>query len=99
MVQKHVTTGDYKGVVLALNFPLLLVPKKDGSLRSVIDFLRVNKVTVDDHYPLPVLRDTCLCLWGRETPFSSLDLLLGYWQLPMAPESHEITAFSTPTGH
>ncbi len=31
--------------------------------------------------------------------FSSLDLLSGYWQMPLAPESREITAFSTPTGH
>ncbi len=31
--------------------------------------------------------------------FTSLDLVSGYWQLPMAPESREITAFSTPDGH
>ncbi len=37
------------------NSPLFLVPKKDGMLRPVIDFRRVNEVTVDDHYPLPVL--------------------------------------------
>ncbi len=37
------------------NSPLFLVPKKDGTLRPVIDFRRVNEVTVDNHYPLPVL--------------------------------------------
>ncbi len=31
--------------------------------------------------------------------FTSLDFVSGYWQLPMAPESREITAFSTPNGH
>ncbi len=93
--------------------PLFLVPKKDGNLRpvidfwrvnevtvdDVIDFRRVNEVTVDDHYPLPVLRDLLMCLRRRNKVFSSLDLLIGYWQLPMAPESREVTAFSTPNGH
>ncbi len=37
---------------------------------------------------------------GRgNTIFSSLDLLSGYWQLPMAPESREITVFSKGKGH
>ncbi len=59
----------------------------------------LNEVTVDDHYPLPVLRDLLLCLGRGNKVFSSLDLLSGYWHLPMAPESREITAFSTPNGH
>ncbi len=81
------------------NSPLFLVPKKDGSLRPVIDFRRVNEITVDDHYPLPVLRDLLMSLGRGSTIFSSLDLLSGYWQLPMTPESREITAFSTGKGH
>ncbi len=39
------------------NSPLFWVPKKDITLRPVIGFRRVSEVTVDDHYPLPVLRD------------------------------------------
>ncbi len=88
-----------QGVIQELNSPwnspLFWVPKKDGSLRPVIDFWRVNEVTVDDHYPLPVLRDLLMCLGRGNKVFSSLDLLSGYWQLPMAPESKEVTAFST----
>lgn len=81
------------------NSPLFLVPKKDGSYRPVIDFRRVNTATVDDHFPLPVLRDLLMCLGRGNKVFTSLDLVSGYWQLPMAPESREITAFSTPHGH
>ncbi len=39
------------------NSPLFLVPKKDGQYRPAIYFRRVNEVTEDDRYPLPVLRD------------------------------------------
>ncbi len=81
------------------NSPLFLVPKKDGTLRPVIEFRRVNEVTVDDHYPLPVLRNLLMCLGRGNKVFSSLDLLSGYWQLPMAPESRDVTAFSMPNGH
>ncbi len=81
------------------NSPLFLVPEKDGTLRPVIDFWRVNEVTVDGHYPLSVLRNLLMCLWRGNKVFSYSDLLSGYWQLPMAPESREVTAFSTPNGH
>ncbi len=53
------------------NSPLFLVLKKDGTLRPVIDFRRANEVTVDDHYPLPVLRDLLMCLGKGNKVFSS----------------------------
>ncbi len=40
-----------------------------------------------------------MCLGRGNKVFSSLDLLNGYWQISMAPESREITALSTPNGH
>ncbi len=76
-----------------------MVPKKDGTLRPVIDFRRVNEVTVGDHYPLPVLRDLLMCLGRGNMVFSSLDLLSGYRQLPTALKYREVTSFSTPNGH
>ena len=81
------------------NSPLFLVPKKDGHFRPVIDYRGVNAVTEDDRYPLPVLKDLLMSLGQGNTIFSSLDLISGYWQVPMAPESREVTAFSTPYGH
>ncbi len=59
----------------------------------------MNEVTEDDRYPLPVLSDLLMSLGQGNKIFSSLDLLSGYWQVPLAPESREVTAFSTPTGH
>ncbi len=61
--------------------PLFLVPKQDGSWRPVVDFRRINKVTVSDHYPLPLLSDLLQSLGRNNTVFTSLDLLSGYWQI------------------
>ncbi len=81
------------------NSPLFLVPKKNGQFRPVIDFRKINEVTEDDRYHLPVLSDLLMNLGQGNTIFSSLDLLSGYWQVHMAPEARAITAFSTPSGH
>ncbi len=78
---------------------LFLVPKKDGQFRPVIDFRKVNEVTKDDRFPLPVLSDLLMSLGHGNKFFSSLDLLSGYWQVPLTPESREITAFSITNGH
>ncbi len=49
--------------------PLFLVPKKDGSFRPVIAFRKVNEVTEDDRYPLPVLGDLLMSLGQGSTIF------------------------------
>lgn len=56
------------------NSPLFLVPKKDGSFRDVVDFLKVNAVIVPDHYPLPVLSDLLQSIEKDNTVFTTLDL-------------------------
>ena len=81
------------------NSPLFLVKKKDGNYRVVIDFRRVNEVTVPDHYPLPVLQDLLQSIGPNNTVFSTLDLKSGFWQIPLDENSRHITAFSTPSGH
>ncbi len=78
------------------NSPLFLVPKSDGSYRPVIDFRKINNVTVSEQFPLPVLSDLLMNLGEGHRYFTSLDLLSGYWQVPMDPKSRKITAFSTP---
>ena len=81
------------------NSPLFLVPKKDSTFRPVIDFRRVNDLTEDERFPLPVLKDVLTSLGKGNQVFSTIDLLSGYWQVPLAEESRPITAFSTPQGH
>ncbi len=78
---------------------MFIVPKKDGSSRPVIDYRKVNEQTEDDRYFLPVLSDLLISLGCGNTIYSTLDQVSRYCQVPIAPESKEITAFSTPNGH
>ncbi len=56
-------------------------------------------MTEDDRYPLIVLDDLLMSLGHGDKICCSLDLLSGYWQVPMAPESKIKAAFSTPNRH
>ena len=77
--------------------PVILVRKKDGSLRFCVDYRKVNSVTRKDAYPLPRIDDTLNTLAGSSW-FTTLDLLSGYWQLEVAENDREKTAFSTRSG-
>ena len=81
------------------NSPLLLVPKKDGTFRPVIDYRKLNSKTVPDRFPLPVLQDLLHDVGTGHSIFSTIDLTQGFYQVEMAPESRPLTAFSTPSGH
>ncbi len=77
--------------------PVILVEKKDGTKRLVVDFRKLNQVTKKDRYPLPNIADTLDAL-GKARFFTTLDLAAGYWQVNMNPEDREKTAFTTPRG-
>eukprot|EP00731_Ephydatia_muelleri_P031382 Em0022g896a len=77
--------------------PIVLVQKKDESVRFCIDYRKLNAVTTKDAYPLPRIDDTLDTLCGSKW-FSTLDLLSGYWQVEMSPEDRHKTAFCTPQG-
>ena len=72
---------------------VVLVRKKDGTMRFYIDYRQLNKVTKPDVYPLPRISDL-LDQLGKAV-FSTLDLAAGYWQVQMHPDSQQKTAFTT----
>ena len=77
--------------------PVVLVRKKDGSIRFCIDYRRLNDITEKDAYPLPRVDDNLDALAGAKL-FSTLDLASGYWQVGLDPEDSEKTAFCTKYG-
>jgi len=73
-------------------FPVVLVPKKDGTLRFCVNYRLLNVVTNKYSYPLPRV-DECIDSLGEATIFSTRDCNAGYWQVAIAPEDREKTAF------
>ncbi|KAL5497626.1 hypothetical protein EMCRGX_G014134 [Ephydatia muelleri] len=77
--------------------PIVLVGKKDGSLRLCVDYRRLNSLSEADAYPMPRI-DEMLDQLGTARFISTLDLTRGYWQVPVAKEARHKTAFVTPFG-
>lgn len=77
--------------------PVVIVWKKDGSIRLCVDYRKLNAKTKMDAWPLPRIDDSLDALGGSSW-FSTLDLASGYHQVPMHPDDREKTAFVTPFG-
>lgn len=78
--------------------PIILVKKRDGSDRLCVDFRALNRITVKDRYPLPLIDDHIDRLGGYEF-FSSLDMATGFHQIPIKEECIHLTGFVTPEEH
>jgi hypothetical protein len=77
--------------------PVLLIKKKTGDYRFVVDHRKLNAVTVKDSFPIPTIESTLQQLAGNSY-FSKLDLRSGYFQIPINEIDKSKTAFITTTG-
>ena len=71
--------------------PVVLITKKDGLIRFCIDYRKLNFLKTKDLYPLPRIDDFLAALSGAK--IISFDLIQGYHQIPISPESKDKTYF------
>ncbi|XP_050064945.1 LOW QUALITY PROTEIN: uncharacterized protein LOC126553874 [Aphis gossypii] len=95
----HKIVSDWKrcGVVSETTSPYaspVLLVKQAGKSRLCVDYRRLNKQTVRQHYPLPDMMEQLESLADSKL-FAQLDLAIGYLQIPLTKEASQKTAFIT----
>ncbi|GFU02676.1 hypothetical protein TNCV_535061 [Trichonephila clavipes] len=75
-------------------YPIVCVNKKDGTLRLCVEFRALNSESVFDDFPMEDAVELIHSI-GRANIITMLDLLKGYWAVPMAEDSKNLTSFKT----
>ena len=96
-VDKMLSQGVIEPYTAEWASPVVLVPKKDGTLRFCIDYRKLNAITIRDSYPIPRM-DECIDSLGEATVFTTLDCNSGYWQIPLSEEEKDKTTFTSDMG-
>ena len=66
--------------------PALLVAKHDGTWRMIVDYKKLNNITIKDNHPLPNMEQAIQLLGGGYKFFSKLDMKSRFWKIPIKEE-------------
>ncbi|CAF3126930.1 unnamed protein product [Rotaria sp. Silwood2] len=97
-IDKLLKQGIIEESVSPWSSPIVLVKKKDGSVRFCIDFRKLNNITTKDAFPMPRIDDIFDHLSQAEY-YTTIDFKSGYFQVGLDPKDRPKTAFSTRDQH
>lgn len=91
-VRKHLNDLKEAGIISESRSPyaspIVVVRKKNGTIRICVDYRALNRRTIPDQYTVPRVEDALTCLSGSKW-FSVLDLRSGYYQIPLSDADKE----------
>ena len=96
-LDKAIEAGIIRKLISPAASPVMFVPKADGSLRLVIDYRRLNDITIKNRYPLPLISDMLDRLQGAKM-FTKLDCKDAYNRVRIKGGDKWKKAFCTQFG-
>ena len=100
-IEKQINEMVENGICRPSNSPwssqVLLAKKKDGTMRFIVDYRKLNDITVRDDYPIPNMKDLIDDIKGSKF-FTCMDMPSAYWHIPMEEDSIAKSAFQIPKG-
>ena len=101
-LKEYIETSIAKGIIRPskspFGSPVLFTKKPDGSLRMCVDYRALNRMTIKNRYPLPLISEL-LDRLRQAKYFTKIDLLSAFYQLRIAQGEEWKTAFRTRYGH